>query len=690
MREFGRTALLLLCTALSVQVSMGQTNVTSSVLHPGLPIERTLAGGQSHSYTIGLDKDQFVQLVVEQHGIDVVIRTFSPSGQRLGEFDSPNGSNGPEPVTITAGASGQYRIEVALLEPRDVQPGRYEVRIVEIRKATEQELKAARSQELLKAKGLALLLEVTQAVDQFHRVGGRAAMQIRAAQLLWAADETKARRLMLQAIDNVKEIVAKADSSDPNYFQVFQSAMQLRQQVIDALASRDPESALDFLRSTRTLVNPEGPRGDAQNNRELQLELTIASRIAGKDPKQAFRLAEDTLKEGASRNLIDTLQQLGTREPELASKLSHDIAAKLANEDWLQHPEAANLAVSFLQTNRPARTSGTSPSLVAESEYRDLFKKVITEALSYSVPYPNSYTPERNSAQVLLNSLRSMSVEVQNYAAEHAAAIERKWQELNNNSPLQGYSTFINNAPIDAALDAVSRAPADVKDQLYQQVASRVANTGDMPRARQIITEHITSLQQLQQALRNLDRQGMYNAISAGKLDDALRSLSDFRPANERAQMLIQFVNRIGQGIKKPAAITYLDQVRNMLGASARAEDQQQMSALFGLARAFSRYDSNRAFGVVEPLIDQFNDMAASASVLNGFGQKYYEDGDVIVDNGNPVGNAGNELANTLGGLALTDFERAKTAADQIRPADIRIGAYMAIAEQAIESTPSR
>jgi len=690
MLELGRRALLLLCTSLSVQVSIGQTNGTSSALRPGLPIERTLAGGQSHSYTIGLDKDQFLQLVVEQLGIDVVIRTFSPSGQRLGEFDSPNGANGPEPVTVTAAASGQYRIEVAPLEPREVQPGRYEVRIVEIRKATEQELKAARSQELLNARGLALLLEVTQALDQFHRVGGRAAMQIRAAQLLWAADETKARRLMLQAIDNVKEIVAKADSSDPNYFQVFQSAMQLRQQVIDGLASRDPESALDFLRSTRTLVNPEGPRGEAQNNRELQLELTIASRIAGKDPKQAFRLAEDTLKEGASRNLIDTLQQLRTREPELALQLSHDIAAKLANEDWLQHPEEANLAVSFLQTNRPAGTSGAPPSLVAESEYRDLFKKVITEALSYSAPYPNSYTPERNSVQILVNGLRSMSVEVQNYGAEQAAAIERKWQELNNNSPLQEYSTFINNAPIDAALDAASRAPADARDQLYQQVASKVANTGDISRARQIITEHITSPQQLQQALRNLDRQDLYSAISAGKLDDALRSLKDFRPANERAQMLTQVINRIGQGIKKAAAIAYLDQVRNMLGASARAEDQQQMSALFEVARAFSRYDSNRAFAAVEPLIDQFNDMAAAASVLNGFGQKYYEDGDMIVDNGNPVGNAGNELARTLGGLALTDFERAKTAADQIRPADIRIRAYMAIAEQAIQSTPSR
>src|SRR5204863_2511329 len=134
------TALLLLGAALiasGAQLSMAQSGVTS--LRPGLPVERTLAGRQSHSYTIALEKDQFVQLVVDQHGIDVVIRTFSPSGQRLGEFDSPNGSNGPETVTIAAGAAGQYRIEVTPLEPRDVQQGRYEIRIVEIRKATEEE-----------------------------------------------------------------------------------------------------------------------------------------------------------------------------------------------------------------------------------------------------------------------------------------------------------------------------------------------------------------------------------------------------------------------------------------------------------------------------------------------------------------------------------------------------------------------
>jgi hypothetical protein len=679
MNEYCFSVLFLLSAAWPVQVGVNPKGISASSLQPGPPIERALSAGQPHTYTINLEQGQFVGVIVDQHGIDVVIRTFSPSGQRLGEFDSPNGANGPENVSIAASVAGEYRLEVAPLDPsRNVQPGRYEIRIAERRMATDDELKAARSQELLKARGLALLQDVARSADQFRRPATRAGILIKASQQLWDADETRARRLMEQAIDNVKQVVAAADVNDPNYFQNFQSAMQLRSQVIDVLVAHDPAMALDFLRSTRTLVNPD-PRGDAQYNRELQLELSIANRISPKDPVSAFRMAEDTLKQGVSRDIVNTVQQLRTNDAGLATKLSNDIASRLANESFLQHPEAANLATSFLQMNR------TAP-LIPENEYRNLFQKVVNEALSYTMPFPNSYSMERNAAQSLLNAVKSMSRELQAYAPDQKEAVEKKLLEFDQNGPpFQLYQNIINRSTIDEALEVISRAPSDVRDGLYQQIASRVAQTGDMPRARQIITEHMTNVQQRQQGLRNLDRQAVNNAINQGNLDDALRTLIDFQPASERAQMLNQFLNRIiGSGVKKATAITYLDQIRTILGAR-RAEDQQQMMALFALARAFPRYDSNRAFAILEPLIDQFNDMSAAAVALNGFFQKFYEDGEVILDNGNIVGSIANELANTLGNLAQTDFDRAKSLADAVHPTDVRLRVYLAIAEHAIQ-----
>src|SRR5207249_1767318 len=145
---------------------------------------------------------------------------------------------------------------------------------------------------------------VARAADQFRRPATRAALLIKAAQQLWDSVEVHARRFMEQAIDNVRQVVANADINDTNYFQTFHSTMQLRSQVVDALVAHDPEMALDLRHSTGTLVNPEGPRGDAQSNRELQLELSIANRISSKDPRSAFRMADDTLKRGVSMNIM--------------------------------------------------------------------------------------------------------------------------------------------------------------------------------------------------------------------------------------------------------------------------------------------------------------------------------------------------------------------------------------------------
>ena len=691
-------SLLLSSSLLGVQFANGQAGPTS--LQSGTPLERTLAAGQSHTYNISLEQDQFLHLVVDQRGIDVVVRAFSPAGRQLGEFDSPNGTSGPEDVTLIAATSGVYRIEVAPLSGYENPSGRYEIKILEIRKATEQELQAGTNQEVSKAKGLALLSEAIQNFPQLRRPQTRARFQILAAQLLWNSDDKRAAKMIEQAIESVKEFIANVDNSEQEYYESFDVAMQLREQLIQALGPHDPEMALNFLRATRTLENPEGAPERTGVDRELQLELSLATQIAAADPKRAFQMAEDTLKRGASASLIVTLQQLRAKDPELAAKLAHDIASKLANEKLLKNPEASYLASGFFRVVRsPIRTQpgggdgAANTSLISEDEYRDLFIKVLSEALSYSTPGLNVYTPARNVVQNLLNTLKQMSADLQRYAPERVAALEKKWSELNGLGDPQAelrqrMQTTISNGPPDAALESVDSAPREMRDQLYQQLANRIASEGDITRARQIINDRLTRGMQRKQALRMLDQQAIYGAATKGKIDEALRNLSNIRSASERAQMLSQIVNQIGPGLKSATAIQDLQQARNMLGPSAQAEDQQQMYALLAIGRAFSKYDSARAFEIIEPLVDQFNDISAAAVTLNGFGQKYYQDGEMVTHNGNAVADTANQLAMTLGSLALINFDRARAAADRIHPVDVRIDVYMTIAQQTI--SPNR
>ena len=107
-------------------------------LELGKPIERELAGGQSHSYQITLAAGQYLHAVVDQRGIDVVVRVFGPDGKQILEVDSPNGTQGPEPVFLVAEVAGIYKLEVQSLE-KNAKPGRYEVRVEELRAATLQD-----------------------------------------------------------------------------------------------------------------------------------------------------------------------------------------------------------------------------------------------------------------------------------------------------------------------------------------------------------------------------------------------------------------------------------------------------------------------------------------------------------------------------------------------------------------------
>ncbi|MFL6229070.1 MAG: CHAT domain-containing protein [Pyrinomonadaceae bacterium] len=119
-------------TALIRPAQVG-TDVPS--LEVGKPLGRELSGDQSHSYHLTLAAGQYARVVVEQEGIDVVVKLFAPDGNLITAVDSPNGTQGPEIVHITSEATGTYRLEVRAFE-KGAAPGRYEAELVELRPAT--------------------------------------------------------------------------------------------------------------------------------------------------------------------------------------------------------------------------------------------------------------------------------------------------------------------------------------------------------------------------------------------------------------------------------------------------------------------------------------------------------------------------------------------------------------------------
>jgi len=664
-------------------------------LQPGTPIEHTIGPNQTQQFDITIEENTFVQLVVDQRGIDVVVKVLSPSGKTIGEYDSPNGNDGPEHVSFVGVSAGIYNIMVSPLNSGDGATGKFEIKVLEVREANEQEIKASKNQEVVKAKGIALLAEMDGLIAEIKSPFTRIKAQLQAAQLIWSSDEKRAAKYFADAATSFKEYVASIDASSEKYTQQFQSLTEIRFQIIHILAERDPDAALSFIYSSKLPANPsENLR--YSSTQEGLLELSIANQVARTDPNRALQIARQTLKTHYSTNLVSTVGLLRQKSPELAAQFAGEIASKLLNEKLLTKPEAASVAINLLRfgQGRFGRGSFVGPepntpriAILTDSQYRELLQKLVTEALSYSRPASNSYSPERDAALNLLYGLRQFGPELDSVSGGGLAAVQKKLAEINpESSSGEQYGNLIGTNPVDAALETIEKAPRDQREQLYLQLAGREANSGDLARARQIINERVTNPHQRRQALANIDQQETYRAISKGKVEDALRIISGFRNAKERARQVAQIASQIGPGQKRAAAITFLEQAKSLLGSSVLAQDQDQMVALIEIARAFGKYDTKRSFEILDPLIDQVNELCTAARTLDGFGPEYYEDDELSLENGNNLGQIIGRMSNMIGALALVNFERAKTTSDRLRLPEVRLRVYLEIAQQTIQA----
>ena len=98
----------------------------------GQQVQDILKGGDKRAYRVALQAGDFLHVIADQKGIDVVLAISGPDGKDIVKMDSLNGSFGPENVSIIASEAGMYRIEVGSFDPTAVA-GVFAVQITELR-----------------------------------------------------------------------------------------------------------------------------------------------------------------------------------------------------------------------------------------------------------------------------------------------------------------------------------------------------------------------------------------------------------------------------------------------------------------------------------------------------------------------------------------------------------------------------
>lgn len=121
--------LAILCTFFN---ATAQENTQTDIrqLHSSEPIERALASGQTHSYKIALRSGQYVNISVEQFGINAEVILAEPKGSQITSIDWW-WREGTESYWAAAESSGDYTLKI-ISSAQPVETGKYRLRLAKI------------------------------------------------------------------------------------------------------------------------------------------------------------------------------------------------------------------------------------------------------------------------------------------------------------------------------------------------------------------------------------------------------------------------------------------------------------------------------------------------------------------------------------------------------------------------------
>jgi hypothetical protein len=513
-------------------------------------------------------------------------------------------------------------------------------------------------------KALDLIEALAEQVSNLHSESNRMRAQCTVADLLWSRDEKRARSLFTAALTQLTARISEIDFSDPEVYAEMMRLGQSRQELVMRIAAHDPDLAVTALRQTRLQAdNNTLSRGGWNPQAEANLEMNVAGLVAGKDSAAALKLARSSLGRSISWNVISFLPQLYQKDQKAGQELFQDIVARIKNENMNRNPELANNAWNLLNTFQPPQAD--------EDTYRDLLTTVLSHVLGGSRQTQSGMS----MAQNFYHQLDRIAPLVEKYAPSRTAEL-RDWSQAVERTldpqvkMYQELNKISQNGTVDEMVALASKYPPEFRNLLYQNAAWKAVTAGDVARAKEI-AEMIPDPAQRRQVLDQLDNQTARAAEGNNKIIEARRVVDKATNINQKVNIILQTANAVAAEGNKKGALDLLNEAKTILASSPQSA--AQLNGRLRLAQAYLKLDPDQSFSILQPLIVKLNELVAAAAVLDGIDFQYLKDGEWVMPGVNNLGNVINSLGQTLAALGQTDFDRARTLADQIERPEMRL-----------------
>ena len=484
----------------------------------------------------------------------------------------------------------------------------------------------------------------------------RLAIELRAFPIVWSRSDARARALVQQMASEFGQAANRMrQDPDQNPAYALASLSNQRAAIARGIANSDPELGLEFLAATLPSLQLIGPE-DCEDH---DLVVELAAQVALHDPRRAFNLAEQQLKEDGDlpQSMIELLEQVERNDPQAGARLFGDIVDHLRKKNLAEDTEGLSFAASLLRTQY---------SLQSETGKLDDALRALAETVATAATSSNVLADEPD---ILSEAMAALDALVPNKSAalyrenrEPGQLVSPFWQKFN-----QARSSGDSNQ----VMAMLSQAPEDSRMDAAEQAAWDFAGNGDLKRANQLAG-----------SLDAWKRSGIMQlatrsaALAAGNRSDfttARRLAAQITDEDSRASLLSDLAVCAQDQGKARLAQEFLDEASSLVmnepaGTSA-------FTTQLRVAEAYLRVKPTQAVALLERSASQIEQALAAAAQLDGFlpDRHSFEGSELILGQGFLYHSLLEPYARVTAELASLDLEAARTLADRLSLPEARL-----------------
>src|ERR1035438_10492158 len=128
----------LLAAAPQPQAALPTTIRQAGKLELHHPVGRDLGPGQADLFTVDATAGQFLRVVADQKGVNVLLRIVDPEGKVLVTANRPSNGYGPQAMSAIVPGSGSLQLKVEIATDTYVA-GQYAMELTDLRDPTERD-----------------------------------------------------------------------------------------------------------------------------------------------------------------------------------------------------------------------------------------------------------------------------------------------------------------------------------------------------------------------------------------------------------------------------------------------------------------------------------------------------------------------------------------------------------------------